>query len=146
MNILQYKNEASFIEKVNEIKQYNKNNLAALIKEKYSIEIDSKSIFDIHVKRIHEYKRQVLNVLHIMYLYHKLLENPNLDIYPRTFIFAGKAAPGYYLAKEIIKLRIEHQEVLKIKKSKTTELLEVKCKRCKNRFNTIGKVHYHLSH
>ncbi|MCM1991689.1 glycogen/starch/alpha-glucan phosphorylase [Oceanirhabdus seepicola] len=104
MNLLEFKKDPCFKEKIYKIKQYNKNKFANMVKEKYSIEINPNSIFDIQAKRIHEYKRQVLNVFHIMHLYNKLLENPNLDIYPRTFIFAGKAAPGYYIAKETIKL------------------------------------------
>ena len=66
--------------------------------------MDPNSIFDVQVKRIHAYKRQTMNCLRIMHLYNQLLDNPNLDIVPRTFIFAGKAAPGYYLAKNIIEL------------------------------------------
>ncbi|SHK44805.1 glycogen/starch/alpha-glucan phosphorylase [Tepidibacter formicigenes] len=104
MNLIQYKQDSSFQEKIYDIKQYNKNKLANMINEKYSINIDPNSIFDIQAKRIHEYKRQKLNVLHIMHLYNRLIENPDLDIVPRTFIFAGKAAPGYYIAKQTIKL------------------------------------------
>ena len=66
--------------------------------------VDPNSIFDVQVKRIHAYKRQILNCLRIMDLYNQLIDNPNLDIVPRTFIFAGKAAPGYYLAKNTIEL------------------------------------------
>lgn len=86
------------------VKQVRKKRLAAYIKECYGIEVDVNSIFDIHVKRIHAYKRQLLNVLRIMATYNRLKENPELDIVPRTFIFAGKAAPGYLLAKKIIQL------------------------------------------
>lgn len=86
-----------------ETKRINKQRLADYIKKKINIEVDVDSIFDVHVKRIHEYKRQLLNILHIMYLYDKI-KNENMTIYPRTFIFAGKAAPGYYIAKKIIKL------------------------------------------
>lgn len=86
------------------IKKYNKKKLADKIYKDKGIMIDPESIFDVQIKRIHAYKRQTLNCLRIMDLYNQLCENPNLDINPRTFIFAGKAAPGYYLAKSIIEL------------------------------------------
>ncbi|PAB58791.1 glycogen/starch/alpha-glucan phosphorylase [Anaeromicrobium sediminis] len=102
--LLKYKDDPVFKEKVHEIKQKNKIKLANMIREKHGIEVDPNSIFDIHAKRLHEYKRQLLNVFHIMNLYNKLIENPELDIYPRTFIFGGKAASSYFMAKQVIKL------------------------------------------
>ncbi|SHK80343.1 starch phosphorylase [Clostridium cavendishii DSM 21758] len=86
------------------IKRDNKSKLADIVYKDQGILIDPNSIFDVQIKRIHAYKRQILNCLRIMDLYNKLLENPNLDIVPRTFIFAGKAAPSYYLAKKTIEL------------------------------------------
>lgn len=99
-----YKKDHSFLEKLMFIKQENKIALAKKIKETNGIIVDPSSIFDVQVKRLHAYKRQLLNVLHIMYLYNKLKETPSLDITPRTFIFGAKASPGYYYAKKIIKL------------------------------------------
>lgn len=93
-----------FCMRVEDIKQKNKNNLAKLIWEETGIEVDTKSIFDTHIKRMHGYKRQLMNILHIIYLYNEILENKNFAMYPKTFIFSAKAAPGYYLAKRIIKL------------------------------------------
>jgi starch phosphorylase len=86
------------------IKLKNKERLAQYILEHNGIEVDPYSIFDVQVKRLHEYKRQLLNILHVMYLRNKLLENPNMDFYPRTFIFGAKASAGYKTAKLIIKL------------------------------------------
>lgn len=89
---------------VRKIKRRNKLILAGYVEKKYQIALDVDSIFDVQVKRIHAYKRQTLNILQVMELYNRLLANPDLDIVPRTYIFAGKAAPGYYLAKQMIKL------------------------------------------
>lgn len=86
------------------IKYKNKVRLAKYIKEHNGIEVDPRSIFDVQVKRLHEYKRQLLNILHVMYLYNKLRQNPGMDFYPRTFIFGAKASAGYQRAKSIIKL------------------------------------------
>ncbi|MEO1186238.1 MAG: glycogen/starch/alpha-glucan family phosphorylase, partial [Cyanobacteria bacterium J06636_27] len=87
-----------------EIKQANKEDLAKLIKKSNGITVDTNSLFDVQVKRLHEYKRQLLNAFHIITLYNRIKKNPQADIQPRTFIFAGKAAPGYFIAKLIIKL------------------------------------------
>ena len=86
------------------IKYQNKIRLAKYIKEHNGIEVDPRSIFDVQVKRLHEYKRQLLNILHVMYLYNELKEHPDMDFYPRTFIFGAKAAAGYKNAKLTIKL------------------------------------------
>ena len=89
---------------VAKIKRENKQRLAGYILEHNGIEVDPDSIFDVQVKRLHEYKRQLMNILHVMYEYNKLKENPALDMVPRTYIFGAKAAPGYYRAKMTIKL------------------------------------------
>lgn len=86
------------------IKYQNKVRLARYILENNGIEVDPRSIFDVQVKRLHEYKRQLLNILHVMHLYNQLKDNPEMDFYPRTFIFGAKAAAGYYNAKRTIKL------------------------------------------
>ena len=86
------------------IKYQNKVRLAKYIREHNGIEVDPRSIFDVQVKRLHEYKRQLLNILHVMYLYNQLKDNPNMDMVPRTFIFGAKAAAGYQIAKKTIKL------------------------------------------
>jgi starch phosphorylase len=99
-----YKKDRAFQDKLASIKRENKIDFSNMVKNKYGIDINPDSIFDVQVKRLHAYKRQILNVLHIMYLYNKLKENPNLDIVPRTFFFGAKASPSYHLAKQAIKL------------------------------------------
>lgn len=104
LNFEKYLSDNNVLSKLRNIKLNNKVKLSKEIYSSYGIKVDPNSIFDVQVKRIHAYKRQTLNCLRIMDLYNKLIENPNMDINPRTFIFAGKAAPGYILAKNIIEL------------------------------------------
>jgi len=96
--------DKSFLKQLSEIKHENKQRLADYIKENNGIEVNMDSIFDVQVKRLHEYKRQMLNILHIISLYHKLKANPSTPFVPRTFIFGSKAAPGYSVAKKTIRL------------------------------------------
>ncbi|MBS4202525.1 glycogen/starch/alpha-glucan phosphorylase [Lederbergia citrea] len=104
ISLLKYTKDSSFLEKFDQVKRKNKQLLADFIHDRTGILVDDQSIFDVQIKRLHEYKRQLLNVFHIIYLYNELKENPNLDMIPRTFIFGAKAAPSYHLAKEVIKL------------------------------------------
>lgn len=96
--------DAEFRKTWRQIKQENKHDLAEYILQANGIQVNPDSLFDIQVKRLHEYKRQLLNLLHVVTLYNRIKKNPDIDILPRTVIFAGKAAPGYYMAKLIIKL------------------------------------------
>ena len=96
--------DAGFRRRWREVKQENKANFAKLIRDRTNIAVCSESIFDVQAKRIHEYKRQHLNILHVVTLYRRLKNDPSLDAPPRTVIFGGKAAPGYFMAKLIIKL------------------------------------------
>ena len=102
--LVPYAKDPVFCQRFAEIKHQNKKALAAYIKEEMDIDINPNSIFDIQIKRLHEYKRQLLNVLHIIALYNELKRKPDLDMVPRTFIFGAKAAAGYHRAKLIIKL------------------------------------------
>ena len=102
--IEKYADDEKALKEFMEIKYQNKVRLAKYIKEHNGVDVDPNSIFDVQVKRLHEYKRQLLNILHVMYLYNKIKENPNMEFYPRTFIFGAKAAAGYRRAKLTIKL------------------------------------------
>lgn len=98
-----YAKDPDIQNKIREVKEKNKIDFCNYAKKAYDIDINPYSIFDVQVKRLHAYKRQILNAFHILNLYYKLKENPSLDIVPRTFFFGAKAAPSYYLAKQIIK-------------------------------------------
>ncbi|WP_225913812.1 glycogen/starch/alpha-glucan phosphorylase [Leptolyngbya ohadii] len=99
-----YVDDPEFRAKWRSIKQANKDHLANYLLRSSGLEIDSNSLFDVQIKRIHEYKRQILSAMHVITLYNRIKANPSLDIVPRTFIFGGKAAPGYFMAKMAIKL------------------------------------------
>jgi glycogen phosphorylase len=119
-----YRNDSAVLERLYEIKTTRKEILAKRISAQTGIEVDPHSIFDVQVKRLHEYKRQLLNVLHIMYLYNRMKEDCSFTIYPRTFIFGAKASPGYYFAKKIIKLINSVAEKVNNDKQ-TSDLLKV---------------------
>ncbi|SEM41087.1 starch phosphorylase [Mesobacillus persicus] len=102
--LLHFKKDSVFLERLGDIKKANKEKLAKIIYEKAGVSVDTSSIFDVQVKRLHAYKRQLLNVLHIMYLYNRMKSDSSFQPYPRTFIFGAKASPGYYFAKKVIKL------------------------------------------
>ncbi|MFY9113710.1 MAG: glycogen/starch/alpha-glucan phosphorylase, partial [Dethiobacteria bacterium] len=104
LSLSDYAEDSAFLDSLYRIKQSNKATLARFIENNYDLKINIHSIFDIQVKRLHLYKRQLLNILQIMDLYNRLLENPGMQITPHTFIFAAKAFPNYHLAKNIIKL------------------------------------------
>jgi starch phosphorylase len=103
-NLNELVNDESFILDVQKVKQENKMKLAHWLESEYNVKINVNSMFDIQVKRIHEYKRQLLNCLHIITLYNRIKQNPDAEYVPRTVMIGGKAAPGYYMAKKIIKL------------------------------------------
>ncbi len=107
-----YAKDPAFRKRWYEIKKANKDFLAAYILSRNNIAVNTESIFDVHVKRLHEYKRQLLNVLHVVTLYNRIKDNPGASFVPRTVIFAGKAAPGYHMAKLIIKLINSISEVV----------------------------------
>ena len=103
-DFLKYENDSEVLAQLEEIKLKNKIRFASFVKDKTGAVIDPSSVYDVQIKRLHEYKRQLLNALRIISLYNDLLENPGLDIPPQTFIFGAKAAPGYDMAKKIIRL------------------------------------------
>ena len=102
--LLPMADDRQFHEEFRAVKQANKQHLATLIERHYGLKVDANSLFDVQIKRIHEYKRQLLNVLHVITLYNRIRANPQGDFVPRTVIFGGKAAPGYFMAKLIIRL------------------------------------------
>ena len=99
-----FKDDKAVLERLGAIKKENKNKFANYVARESGIILNTDAIFDVQVKRLHEYKRQLLNVLHIISLYHKLHDDPNADFVPQTFLFGAKAAPGYHVAKQIIQL------------------------------------------
>jgi len=102
--LIPYADDPEFCAAWQKVKRSNKKSLARYILRKTGIDVNPEMLFDVHVKRIHEYKRQLLNILHVITLYNRLKDNPDMDVVPRAVIFGGKAAPGYFLAKLIIKL------------------------------------------
>jgi glycogen phosphorylase len=96
--------DSAFKSEWKRVKRENKERLAGIIKDSTGVVVDLDSIFDVQIKRFHEYKRQLMNILHVVGLYTRIQQNPNIEMVPRTFIFGGKAAPGYYMAKLIIRL------------------------------------------
>ncbi|XP_045198011.2 glycogen phosphorylase, muscle form-like [Mercenaria mercenaria] len=99
-----YADDESFLQKIITIKEKNKRKLAKYIQENYGVQVNCNSIFDVQVKRIHEYKRQLLNCLHVIVMFNRIKHNPDAPFTPRTVMLGGKAAPGYHMAKKIIKL------------------------------------------
>ena len=110
--LLKFKDDKAVLNRLMEIKRDNKVRLAKYISKANGINVNPDSMFDIQVKRLHEYKRQLLNVLHIMYLYNKIKDNPDGDFVPRTFIFAAKASAGYVMAKQIIRLIVAVSDMI----------------------------------
>ncbi len=103
-NLMKYTDDKTVLTRLDEIKSANKRDFSDYMRRTANVVIDPDSVFDVQVKRLHEYKRQLMNALHIISLYIRLKEDPSFDMRPRTFIFGAKAAPGYYLAKDIIRL------------------------------------------
>ncbi|MBQ4248291.1 MAG: glycogen/starch/alpha-glucan phosphorylase, partial [Ruminococcus sp.] len=119
-----FANDKAVLESLGKIKHANKESFAKYVKNQYNVVLNTDSIFDVQVKRLHEYKRQQLNALNIIAQYNYLKNNPNADFVPKTYIFAAKAAPGYYMAKQIIKLIWNISQELK-KDKKLNEKLSV---------------------
>ena len=116
--------DSGFVKEWKAVKLANKELLAKIIKDNTGIQIDPGSIFDIQVKRIHEYKRQLLNILHVVYCWLKLKQEPDFSMHPRTFLFGGKAAPGYFTAKTIIRLICHVAEMLN-RDTSTNKIIKV---------------------
>ena len=112
-----YKSDAAVLERLQKVKRENKERLADYIKANNNVVVNPDSIFDIQSKRLHEYKRQLLNAMNILNTYYDLKDNPNLDICPRTFVFGAKAASSYYMAKQIIRFIWQLGEVINNDKS-----------------------------
>lgn len=106
-NLSQYRDDRAVLERLAEIKRQNKIAMAGVIKRTNGIIVDPDSLFDVQVKRLHEYKRQLLNAINILATYRMLRDNPSMDFVPRTYIFGAKAAPGYYFAKQIIQFIVK---------------------------------------
>lgn len=107
-----YSSDSAVLKRLESIKHANKDRLSDYVYKNMGFTLNTDAIFDVQVKRLHEYKRQLLNAMHICHLYHTLKDNPNADFVPRTFIFGAKAAPGYAVAKEIIKLICKLSDVI----------------------------------
>lgn len=112
IQLLSYQNDSTVLEQMKKIKTENKHQLAKIILDKTGIAVHPGAIFDVQVKRLHAYKRQLLNILHILHLYNRIREDSSYTMVPRVFIFAAKASPGYYYAKKIIKLINSAAEII----------------------------------
>ncbi|MGI6752657.1 MAG: glycogen/starch/alpha-glucan phosphorylase [Anaerovoracaceae bacterium] len=122
--LLKYTEDKTVFQRMAHIKKKNKERLITYIEDHNDVTVNPESIFDVQVKRLHEYKRQLLNIFHIMYLYCRIRDDESIDIPPRTFIFGAKAAAGYYMAKEIIRLAYHLSEVLR-KDPKVRDRLQI---------------------
>ncbi|MGI6183721.1 MAG: glycogen/starch/alpha-glucan phosphorylase [Candidatus Fimadaptatus sp.] len=122
--LMPYTDDAAFLERFKAIKQENKRDFANWLKARNGIVLDPDSIFDVQAKRLHEYKRQLMNALHILVLYNRIVNDPNYTFHPVTFIFAAKAAPGYERAKSIIKLINSISDLVK-KNKRASELINI---------------------